>query len=141
MSYFPEGMPLPNVTEPDSAEFWAAAKRHELVVQRCTDCGTYRHTPLPICHACRSFSFEWAKLSGKGVVFTYTIIHNPVHSALKDRCPFNVVVVELPDAGNVRMVGNLIDCPDDQIKVGMPVDVAWEDTNDDVTLPLWRRAG
>ncbi|MEE8370005.1 MAG: OB-fold domain-containing protein [Dehalococcoidia bacterium] len=140
MSYLPEGMPLPNVKEPDSAEFWAAAKRHELVVQHCTDCGTYRHTPMPICYVCRSFSFEWAKLSGKGVVFTYTIIHNPVHSALKERCPFNVVVVELPEAGNVRMVGNLIDCPDDQIKVGMPVQVAWDDINDDVTLPLWRPA-
>jgi len=140
MPFMPEGMPLPNVNERDTAEFWAACRRHEMVVQRCAECGTFRHTPMPICYKCRSFQYEWAPVSGKGVVFSYTIIHNMVHPALRGHDPFNVVVVELPDAGNVRMVGNVLDCPNDQMYVGMPVEVTWDDVNENVTLPLWRPA-
>src|SRR5690242_17003857 len=120
MPYMPEGMPLPDVHDREAAEFWAAAKRHELVVQRCTDCGVFRHTPLPICHKCRSFAYEWKRVSGQGIVFSYTIVHHPVHPALRERVPYNVVVIELPDAGNVRMVGNAIDCGNDELRVGMP---------------------
>jgi uncharacterized OB-fold protein len=97
---------------------------------------------MPICHACRSWRYEWKQVSGRGTVFTYTIAWNPVHPALRSgRCPYNVVVVELPDAGGVRMVGNAVDCANEDIYVGMPVEVVWEDVNPDVTLPLWRPVG
>lgn len=135
----PKGMPLPATDEPNTREWWQHCKRHELVVQRCTNCGTFHHTPIPVCYNCQSFDYEWHKVSGKGVVYSYTICYHPAHSAIRERVPYNIVQVELPDAGNVRMTGNLIDCPSEDIRIGMPVKVTWEDITDDVTLTQWKR--
>ncbi len=141
MPYMPQGMPLPDTKDPFTKDWWAYCKKHELVVQRCTKCGTFRHTPAPICYNCLSWDYEWHKVSGKGVVFSYTIAHYPAMPLLKERVPYSILIVELPDAGNVRMVGNLIDgTPNEEIHVGMPVEVVWEDIADDVTLPQWKRA-
>ncbi len=140
MPYMPNGMPLPNVKEPQSKDWWVSCKKHKLVIQRCSECGTFRHPPDVLCYKCRSFKSEWHEVSGKGVVYSFVIPHHPVHSALKDRVPYNVVLVELPDAANIRMVGNLIDCPGNEIKIGMPVEVTWEDINENVTLPQWKKA-
>tara|TARA_B100001167_G_C16577764_1_gene215493 strand:+ start:271 stop:489 length:219 start_codon:yes stop_codon:yes gene_type:complete len=66
------------------------------------------------------------------------VIH-PVHPALRDRVPFNVVLVELSDAPGIRMIGNLVDCAYEDIHIGMPVEVMFEDhPNEGVTLPLWK---
>ncbi len=135
-----EGAPLPDVHEWDTREWWAHVKQHRLVVQRCTPCGTFRHPPMPVCHACHSFEYEWHPVSGKGVVFSYIIAHHAPSAVYRDLVPYNVVMVELPDAGNVRIVGNLLDVPLDDIEVGMAVEVAFEDVNNEVTLTQWRLA-
>ena len=141
MPYMPEGMLLPNTSDPFTKEWWEHCKKHELVVQKCTDCGTFRHTPAPVCYNCLSWNYEWKSVSGKGVVFSYIICHYPAMAVLREKVPYNVLMVELPDAGNIRMVGNLIDgTPHEDIHVGMPVEVAWEDVTDDTTLPQWKRA-
>ena len=143
-TYLPEGIPLP-APDPSGfdAPFWEACKRHELVVQRCTKCGTFRHTPEVVCWNCRSFDSEWHKVSGKATVYSHMNVVYPVHPVLRERVPFNVVLVELDDAPGVRMVGNLVEVDYDDIRIGMPVEVVFEDRPeaDDVTLPLWKRAG
>lgn len=141
-SFFPEGMILP-APQPDGmdAGFWEACGRHELVVQRCTDCGTLRHTPEAICYKCLSFSYDWERVSGKGVVYSHMNVVYVAHPAVEHRVPFNVILVELPDAQGIRMVGNLLDCPYEEIYIGMPVEVAFEDHPEaKITLPMWRRA-
>ena len=135
------GFPLPDTKDWNTREWWDHVKRHELVIQRCKACGAFRHTPVPICSQCRSFDYEWHPVRGKGVVYSYTIAYHPPSPAMKDLVPYNVVVVELPDAGNVRIVGNLLDVPNEEIRVGLPVEVTFEDVNEEVTLPQWRRAG
>ncbi|MBM2825659.1 MAG: OB-fold domain-containing protein [Dehalococcoidales bacterium] len=141
MPYMPDSMPIPNVEDWDTKEFWAHCKKHELVVQRCTDCGTFRHSPQAVCFNCQSWNYEWKKVSGKGVVFSYIICHYPAMAAVKTRVPYNVVLVELEDAGKQRMLGNLIDgTPNEDIHVGMPVEVTWEDIDDTLTLPQWKRS-
>lgn len=141
MSFFPEGMPLPVTTAPPGNGFWEHAKKHELVVQKCSDCGNYQHPPELICGQCHSFNYEWEKVSGKGTVYSYMITHNPPMPILKDKVPFNTVMVELEDANHLRMYGNLIDgTPHEEIKIGMPVEVTWEDVAEDVSLPQWKRA-
>ena len=140
MPYMPEGSPLPDVEETVNKGYWEHAKKHELVIQRCTNCGTFRHTPLPVCYNCQSFDYEWHKVSGKGTVYSYTIVRHPPSPAYKERVPFNIVLVELADAGKVRIVGNLIDgTPNEDIYIGMPVKVTWEEINEKVTLPQWQR--
>ncbi len=138
-SYFPEGMPLP-APMPDGldAAFWEGTKQHKLLVQRCNACRTFQFGPEWICHRCRSGDVGWHECSGHGKVYAFERVWHPVHRALKERGPYVVVLVELPDAGNVRMVGNLLGDPHQDVKIGDAVNVAWED-HTDVTLVQWQR--
>jgi hypothetical protein len=137
MAYLPDAMPLPNTDEIDTKEWWAACQRRQLVVQQCAQCSAFRHPPMPICSNCYSFDFTWTPVSGRGVVYSYIIPHHPVHPALHGHPPYNVVLVELPDAG-VRMIGNLIDTPNNQVRIGLEVEVTWEERGG-VVLPQWKR--
>lgn len=134
------GFAMPDVDDWNTREWWTHVKEHRLVVQRCKACGTFRHPPSPVCYRCRSFEHEWAPLSGRGVVYSYTIAYHPPSPALKDLVPYNVVLVELQDAGGVRMLGNLLDADLGEIRVGLPVEVVFENISDKVTLPQWRLA-
>lgn len=139
-TYLPSGLPLP-APSPDGldAAFWAATRRHELVVQRCNACQTFQFGPEWICHRCHSFDVGWQRVSGRGRIYSWERVWHPVHPALKDACPYLVVLVELPDADNVRMVGNLLGDPLQEVVIGAPVEAVFEDHPDaDVTLVQWR---
>ena len=140
-SYLPAGMPLP-APSPDGLdqEFWEAARRHELVVQRCTNCQTFQFGPEWICYNCHSFDLGWHRVSGRGRIYSWERIWYPVHPALRDACPYMVVLVELPDAGNVRMVGNLLGDPMQEVPIGAEVEAVFEDHEpEQVTLVQWRQ--
>jgi uncharacterized OB-fold protein len=123
-------------------EFWEAAKRHELVVQRCDACRTYQFGPEWICHSCHSFDVGWAKVSGRGRIYSWERPWHPVHAALTGAGPYLVILVELPDADNVRMVGNLLGDPMQDVVIGSEVQAVYEDHPDkDVTLVQWEIAG
>ena len=132
--------PQPDTQDWNSKEWWAHMKQHRLVIQRCKQCKTFRHPPSPVCFKCRSFEYEWAPLSGKGRIYTYTIAYHPPSPMMAQAVPYNVVLVELPDAQNTRLVGNLLDAKNEEIAVGKAVEVVWEDVNEQVTLPQWRLA-
>jgi uncharacterized OB-fold protein len=131
-----------SLVEPDSLTrgFWENCKQHRLSIQRCTTCKTFRQPPKPVCHKCRSFEWEWAPVSGKGTVYSYTAIYHPLHPSLAERVPYNVVVVALDGAPGCRFISNLVDVPPEELKVGMPVEVTWEQINDEIVLPRFRRA-
>ena len=140
--YLPEGLPAP-APYPDglAAEYWDAAKRHELLVQRCSACKGWQWGPELICYQCHSFDLGYERVSGRGVVFSWERCWYPVHPALKDGVPYLVVLVELPDAGNVRMVGNLLGDPMQSVPIGAPVEAVFEDhgSGDDAySLVQWR---
>jgi uncharacterized OB-fold protein len=123
-----------------SQTFWDRCRAHELVFQRCSSCQTFRHPPGPICYVCRSADAEWVAVEGSGTVFTYTVVTHGVHPALSESLPFNVVLVEFPDAPGVRLVSNVIDATPDQLKSGMAVALAWQDLPNGSSLPRFQRA-
>ena len=136
-AFFDEGMPVP-AFEIDTAAFWDGCKQHTLMIQRCKRCGTYRHAPAPVCHECHSFEHEFVESQGIGEVYTYSIIQHPVHPATKAAVPYNTVVVQLLDCGGAKIVSNLIEANNDDIKIGMRVQVAWEDVTPEIALPRFR---
>jgi len=141
MTYLPADMPLPAVTD-DTRPFWDACRRHELVAQRCGGCGAFRHPPAPVCWRCRSFAHEWVRLSGRGTLFSFAVVHRPFLPALAARGPFNVAVVALDDAPGVRLVSNVVDAAPETLRVGLPLEVVFEDVTPEVTLARFRvRAG
>ena len=137
MSLFPPGMPLPAVTD-DTRPFWDACRRHELVIQRCTACGTFRHLPTPVCWKCRSFAHGWVKVSGRGSVYSYAVVHRAFLPELAGHVPYVVVVVALDDAPGVRILSNLVEARPDQVRIGLPVEVVFEDVTAEVTVPRFR---
>jgi uncharacterized OB-fold protein len=127
--------PKPAVADDAAGEFWALLRAGEFCLQRCAACGVYRHPPTPICAVCRSSESEWVPASGRGEIWSYTIIHSPVLPAFVDRVPYNAVVVRLDEG--VFMVSNLLDelvsSP-----IGRRVLAVLTRVDDELTLPQFR---
>ena len=124
--------PIPAIT-PEMRPFFEAAKRHELVVQRCTTCGTHRFPAREICSNCLSRDAAWVRVSGDGEVFSYNIMHQVYHPGFADEVPYAVVLVKLKEGA--KITSNLVGVPPHEITIGMPVTVVFEDITDAVTLP------
>jgi uncharacterized OB-fold protein len=131
--------PLPAL-DGELAPFLAAAKEHRLVVQRCGGCHTLRFPPREICSRCLSTAAEWVTVCGRGEVFSFNVMHHVYHPAFATAVPYAVVVVKLTEGP--KITSNLVGWPVEQIRIGMPVEVVFEDVSDLVTLPKFRvRAG
>ena len=127
--------PLPQPDQ-ETEFFWAATSRGELHILRCNDCGTYIHLPKPGCRNCGGSNLAPSQVSGRGVVHTYTVSHTPLPGFDP---PFAIVLVELEEQKGLRLVTNLVDVAPDEVRIGTPVEVLFEQVSDDVTLPLFRR--
>jgi uncharacterized protein len=136
--YLPEGLPAPRPQRDGlDKEYWDAARRHELVAQRCNACGAFQWGPEVVCHKCHSTDLGWARTSGRGRLYSWIRTWNPVHPALREACPYIVAVVQLPDADNIRMVGNLVGDPSQDPPFDAEVEAVFED-HPDATLVHWK---
>ena len=129
------GKPLPRGEE-FNGEFYRFCRQHELRFQRCQACGTWRHMPRESCQACGSFDWTWEPVAGTGEVFSWTVIHRALHPGFSEDLPYAAVVVELQEG--VRIVSHVLDLPVDQLRVGLPVRVVFDDVTPEVTLPKFR---
>ena len=107
------------------------------MVQRCAGCGMLRFPPRELCNGCLSTEATWVEVSGRGEVFSYNVMHQVYHPGFAAEVPYTVVIVKL--AEGPKMTTNLVDCPPDQVRVGMPVEVVFEEVSPEVTLAKFRR--
>jgi len=126
--------PRPSISQ-DTAFFWDGANCGELLIQKCSSCGTLRHPPRPGCANCGSLEWETILSSGRGTVYSYVIYHHPPLPGFEP--PFAVGLIELEEG--VRMLSNIVDMPLDEITIGMPVEVTFVAVDPDLTLPMFRR--
>lgn len=126
-----------------SAPFWQAAAEHTLTVARCGACGQACLPPDVVCPNCGSTTpeFRYAPVSGRGTVRSWTVMRQSFLPGFDADLPFVLVDVELADAPQVRMIGRLVDGPDEAPRLGVPVEVAWEDVTSEVSVPAFRLAG
>ncbi|AEG50841.1 protein of unknown function DUF35 [Sphingobium chlorophenolicum L-1] len=140
--YLPDGLPEPRLAEPDlERPHWDAAREEKILVQRCGSCATWQWGPEWICHKCLSPDMRWAEVPPRGLIYSWERIWHPVHPALKGHTPYLAVLVELPDAGHVRLVGNLLGDPYQTVKIGSPVAAVFEHhrgAEEPYTLIQWR---
>ncbi len=131
---------LPPVPIPDaeSQPFWEGCKAGELRMQRCGACQRFRFYPRPMCPHCHSTEREWVAMSGRGTLYSWVVAHPPVLPAFRERAPYNVILVELAEDPALRLVGNLIDTPEERIRIGLPLEVAFVPLSPEITLPQWR---
>ena len=133
--FFPDTMPPP-LANATTLPWWQAAAEHRLVVQHCTSCEHTRLPPAPICPECRSADSDWKEVSGRGKVYTYTTVHRAI--AAGQELPFVIAGIELEDAGGVRIISNLVAADLEEIEIGLPVELVWEDMSEDLAIPRFR---
>ncbi len=128
-------------SEPNSTEysegFWVGVRRGELVIQRCTACERLRHYPQPMCPDCHSVDFDWAPVTGRGVIYSYTVAHRAFHPAWKDDVPYVLATIELEEG--VRMMTDLIGIDPNTVEIGQKVEVYFEELPGRGMMPRFRR--
>jgi acetyl-CoA acetyltransferase/uncharacterized OB-fold protein len=129
--------PLPELT-PATAWFWTSGSDGRLRVQRCTECATFVHPPVPICPACRSRAWEPTVVSGRGTIVGYTVNHHRWHPAFEP--PYVIAVVALAEDPLVRLTTMIVGVDPTEVAIGQEVAVRFEPC-DDVWLPLFEPTG
>jgi uncharacterized OB-fold protein len=136
-SYLAAGLPRP---VPDGMgldkPYWEATLEHRLAVQQCQSCHRSQWGPEWYCWRCGSAELGWADVEGTATIYSWERVWHPVHPALVESVPYLVVLVELPQADNVRMVGNLLGDPRQDVPIGGPAHAVFED-HDGYTLVQW----
>ena len=128
--------PLPRL-DAVSEGFWQAAAEGRLLIQRCPGCDHRQFYPRALCTACGADP-EWAEASGRGHVYTFTIVRQFGGKVFRDELPYVVAMIELEEG--VRMMGNLTDCPIDAVRIGMEVEAYALLAEPQVGIPYWRPA-
>jgi uncharacterized protein len=132
-------VPQPGLDGP----FWNALRDERLTLQRCPSCASYQWGPEYVCYRCGGYELQWAEVpkaphgSYRGVVYSWERIWHPVDPSLVSSVPYVAVLVELPDADRVRLLGNLIDPPEGPVPIGAEVDPVFEH-HSSYSLLLWR---
>ena len=143
-SYLPAGLPQPApAADGLDAPFRAGLRDERILLQRCRSCGRWQWGPEWICHHCHSDRLTFEAVAGEGIIYSYERIWHPVHPALKDHGPYVVVLVALPQADDVRLVGNLLGDAEQPVVIGAAVNAVFEHHNDveaPFTLLQWVRA-
>ena len=127
--------PLPKPS-PTSRPYWEAARRHELQLQHCGACGGYIYYPRPRCPNCMSDNLKWERVSGRGKLYSYTIVRRASTRSFADG-PYVLAIVELDEGPH--MTTNLI-APPEELKIGMPVTVHFDDVTPQHTLVKFKPA-
>ena len=141
--YLPDGLPEP-IPMPDGldAAYWEGTCRHELRLQHCRACRGWQWGPEWVCHRCLSDDLAFEAVDPSGVIFSWERVWHPVHPALVDAVPYIVVLVELPHAGGVRTIGNLLGDREQAVHIGDAVEAVFEDHPEGeppFTLVQWQR--
>ncbi len=127
MSEYVKPLPKPS---PTSRPFWEAAKKHELKLQKCGACGKFIYYPRDRCPNCFSDNLAWQPVSGRGTLYSYTVVHRASTRSFAD-APYVLAIVELEEGP--RMTSNVVAAPD-TLKVGMPLKVFFDDVTPTHTL-------
>lgn len=127
--------PLPRPTAWSKA-FWEAAKQHKLVLKKCKACGHIDHPPYLYCTACSSEDAEWIEASGKAKLYAYAVNTYSVPFPFVEDLPYVLAMVDLPEGP--RMISNVVDCPLNELRNGMELEVVFDQVSPDVVLPKWR---
>lgn len=125
--------PIPNIDQAHSKPFWDAAKRRQLVLQKCSGCGYVRHPASSLCPECLAENNEWATLSGLGEIWSFGIYHHLYNAAFRDDIPYNVAVIKLEEGPLI--VSNMVNIANENIQIGMRVKVTFENVTDAISLP------
>ncbi len=127
--------PLPVVTE-ESRPFWEGCRQGKLLLQYCQQCQRYQFYPRLYCMQCGSNALRWVEASGRGVIYSYTIIRQSKSPEFMNDTPYNVAIVQLEEGP--RMLSNIVDADPSELEVDLPVTVVFDQVSEGISLPRFR---
>lgn len=130
--------PKPVTVDPVNAEFWSQCQEGVLRFQQCGACAAWRFLPRYMCAACGSDEYAWKPSSGRGRIFSWTVVYQAFDPAFARDTPYIAAVVELEEG--VRMATRLLDCDPDAVELDMPVKLVFKAVDGDFKLPCFRPA-
>lgn len=126
------------VPTPDEASrpFFEGAREHRLMIQKCSSCGAVMWPVKTRCDNCLQATVTWVQASGKATLYSFTLMHQLLHPGFASEIPYNIAQVDL--AEGLRILTNVVGCRNDELVIGMPLEVTFEDLSSEVTLPKFR---
>ena len=115
----------------ETTVYWESAKNGKLLVKTCKACGKFHYYPRTICPHCLSSDTDWVEASGKGTIYTYSVMR-------RTETPYVIAYVTLEEG--VTMLSNIVECDVDGVAVGQTVEVVFRDTEGGHSLPVFRPA-
>nr|WP_283773141.1 bifunctional MaoC family dehydratase N-terminal/OB-fold nucleic acid binding domain-containing protein [Craterilacuibacter sp. RT1T] len=128
--------PMPGISD-DNRFFWDGLKARKLLIQRCTACGTLRNPPGPACPACHSLLSDSIEASGRGRIYSYTVVHYPTLPGVPAANPVGLIELE----EGVRLVAGLVGVAADAVRIGSEVSLEFLECANELTLPVFRPLG
>jgi uncharacterized OB-fold protein len=139
--YLRDGLSAPAPTRDGLDEpFWSGLRNEQLMLQRCRSCRRWQWGPEWVCHRCHSFDVGYEQTEPIGILYSHERVWHPVHPTLAEQGPYVVVLVELPQADGVRIVGNLLGDPLQPLEIGARLHGVFEhhaDADPPFTLLQW----
>jgi uncharacterized OB-fold protein len=126
---------LPN-PDLETSPFWDACRENRFLVKHCNACGRDHFYPRPFCPTCWSDDVEWKEATGRGSVYTYSVVHVNDLPPFNERVPYVAAIVELDEGP--RVMTNVEGVPFDEVRIGQAVEVDFKPISDDVTIPVFR---
>jgi uncharacterized OB-fold protein len=120
-----------DVHDPTTEPFWAACREHRLIVQKCGACGAHQFYPRPFCLSCEASDLDWVDCSGKGTLYSVTIVRVPVTPELEP--PYALAIVELQEGP--RLLSNVDDL---EARIGDQVELDWRDRGAMPPVPVFK---
>lgn len=129
MADYRKPLPVPSAV---SAPFWDGLRKGQLRVQRCSGCGRHIFYPRSLCPHCLSQAPEWVTVSGRGKLYSYTVVRRAFHPAFQEDVPYVYAIVELEEGPKVT--SNVVNCPLEALRVDMPLRAVYDSVTPEVTL-------
>ena len=122
----------------ETQAFWDVCKEGKFLIRHCNACGRDHFYPRPFCPTCWSADVVWKEASGRATLYTYSIVHVNDLPPFAERVPYVAAVVELDEGP--RVMTNVEGVAFDDLRVDMPLVVAFKPISEDVTIPVFRAA-
>jgi len=131
----------------DTREWWEATRQHKYLVRRCNQCEHKWFPPtFPACGKCASMDIGWFETAGKGILYSYVVVVQPIVGAFVGAVPYIVAIIELDNCkeadGTVTRVAGVLTNDESEVAIGLPCEVLYEETNDSkIVMPRWCISG
>lgn len=131
------GKPLPLIDD-DTRAYWAGLARGELLLQHCRACGHVQFYQRALCGRCLAADLDSQPASGRGTIYSFSTVYRAPSPEFRDDVPYSVVLVEL--AEGPRMISTLVDIAPDAVRIGLPVEIAYDRVSPELAFPRFRAA-